>query len=122
MIGKICSISTPYYDIKSRQMKIKSRPALVIAQADVSDYNVLPVSKVSDRSKVDSTYDIPLDPNVYPKLNLTVYSFVRTHKQTVVNKQQMGRIWSDMKVDYPELYQTVTDKLESYYKQIIDNM
>lgn len=122
MIGKICSISTQYYDTKLHQMKIKSRPALVIAQADIGDYNVLPVSKVSDKSKVDVIYDVPLDPSAYPKLNLSAYSYVRTHKQTVVNRGQMSRIYGDMKHDYPNLYQTVADKIKDYNKQIIDNM
>lgn len=122
MIGKICSISTPYYDSRERQMKIKSRPALIIAQADISDYNVLPISKISDKSKIDPVYDIPIDPNKYPKLNLSVYSYIRTHKQTVTNKSQISKIWGDLKEDYPELYVAIADKIEKYNKYIIDNM
>lgn len=122
MIGKICTILTPYYDSKSKQMTIKSRPALIIAQADSSDFNVLPVSKVSDKSKIDEFYDIPLDTNIYPLLNLTTFSYVRTHKQTTVNVREIGKVFGNMKGDYPDLYQTVVDKLKAYNERIYNMM
>ena len=122
MIGKLCVSLIKCYNRATKSMEFKPRPALIIGKSDSGDYNVLPVSKVSDRSKIDPVYDVPLDPNVYPLLNLTVYSYVRTHKQTVVNYREMGRTFGDMKQDYPDLYLDVVSKLEDYNKQIFDNI
>ena len=122
MIGKLCTTLMKYYDRQLGRMAFKRRPVLIIAQSDCSDYNVLPVSKVTDRSKLDPVFDIPLDPKVYPSLNLSVFSYVRTHKQTVINAREIGTVFGDMKQDYPDLYLNVVSKLEDYNKQIFDNI
>ena len=77
MIGKICIFVSPFYDNVKKQNSFKARPCLVIGIADAGDYNVLPVSKVTNRKNIDSDYDIPIDPYNYPKLKLNDPSYVR---------------------------------------------
>lgn len=118
MIGEIRKTLTPYYDRRSRQMKIKSRPGLVIAAADAGDYVVLPVSKVSDQRRIDPDYDIKVDPAVYPKLSLACVSYVRTHKQTTIHSAEIGDRISDMRAEYEDLYLDILNKREEFSKEI----
>lgn len=118
MIGEIRKTLTPYYDRKLRQMKIKSRPGLVIASADAGDYVVLPVSKVSDQRRIDPDYDIRVDPAAYPKLNLLCVSYVRTHKQTTIHCAEIGDKISDMRSEYEDLYLAILEKREEFSKEI----
>lgn len=118
MIGEIRKIFTPYYDKVSKTQKIKSRPGLVIAAADSGDYVVLPVSKVSDQRRIDPDYDIKVDPAVYPKLNLTCVSYVRSHKQTTIHCADIGDKISDMRAEYDDLYRDVIRKREEFSKEI----
>ena len=105
-------------------MSFKYRPAVVIGIADSGDYNVLPVSTVSDPTKIDINFDIPIDPAKYPKLNLKKFSYVRTHKQTVVHMASMRAVSgnvSDIKSDYPKLFYEIMSKLEQYNKRLLNN-
>lgn len=69
MIGKSYKSMTPYYDNVTKQRKFKSRPCLVIDEADNGDYVALPISTTPDNSKIDAYYDIPLDKTKYTFLN-----------------------------------------------------
>ena len=51
-----------YYDKTKQKMSFKGRPVLIIGEADKNDYNVLPVSRVTDKKYLDPFYDIPIDP------------------------------------------------------------
>ncbi|WP_036612780.1 hypothetical protein, partial [Oribacterium sp. P6A1] len=83
MIGKAYKSLVPYYDVIAKKQKFKSRPCLIIGQADAGDYVVLPISSITDRSRVHPKYDMPLDTAKFTFL--TKDSYLRTHKQTVVN-------------------------------------
>lgn len=65
MIGKAYTSSVPYYDRQEKRQKFKSRPCLIIGQADPGDYVILPISSVSDKSKIDPVYDIPLNCSIF---------------------------------------------------------
>ena len=79
MIGKVCLFIAPFYDTTTNQNAFKTRPSLVIGEADSGDYNILPISRVTNRKYLDSDYDILVNPSIYPKLNLDVISYVRVH-------------------------------------------
>lgn len=114
MIGKICKISTPYYDSVKKRMSFKTRPALVIAQADCGDYVILPVSTITHKGNIDPDFDIPIDPSVYPKLNLNKISYVRTHKQTIAHRSSIISVISDLRTEYEELYLEILIKREDF--------
>lgn len=114
MIGKICKISTPYYDNANKKMSFKVRPALVIAQADSADYVILPISTITHKENIDPEYDIKIDPSIYPNLNLNKISYVRTHKQTIVHRASITGIISDFRTEYEEFYLDVLIKRDDF--------
>lgn len=120
MIGEIRGILTPYYDLVQNKHSFKKRPALIIAQADASDYVVLPISRVTRKQNLDIVYDVLVDPAVYPLLNLTAISYIRTHKQTIVHFSEIGKIYGDLKSNYEELYIEILEKRELFSKLITD--
>jgi len=120
LIGEVRNIRVPYYDKVKKAMGFKVRPAIIIANADADDYVVIPVSKVSDPSKIDPVYDVPVDPAQYPMLGLTVKSYIRTHKQTVVHTTLISKCLGDIKVNYEELFLEVLEKREDFSKSITE--
>ena len=81
---------------------------------------MLPVSTVSRKENLDVLYDIEIDPQSYPKLNLNSASYVRAHKQTTVHKGSLVREISDMKTEYVELYVLILEKLESFNQEVMN--
>lgn len=120
MIGKLCWSVFPFYDTHTKTNGFKKRPVLVIAGPRNNDYTVLPVSSVSIRTNIDSTYDIRVDPTNYPKLGLTKTCYVRTHKQTIVHQSSLVHPMGDMRTDYPDLYIRILELLEKFNKTVID--
>lgn len=118
MIGKIYKARTPFYDQTIQQMSYKARPALVLAKADAEDYVILPVSSISIRANIDPVYDIEIDPRLYPKLNLRNISYVRTHKQTIVHRANLGDVIGDVKSYYEDLYLEILEKREVFSNSI----
>lgn len=118
MIGEIRWSLTPYYDVTLQKNAFKKRPALLIAKADSNDYVALPVSRVTKKHNLDPIYDIPVDPQKYPKLNLPAVSYVRTHKQTVIHIAEIAGLTGDMKKDYEDLYIEVLQKREQFSQEI----
>lgn len=122
MIGKVCYSLMPYFNAAAKTNAFKSRPVLIIGVADSGDYNVLPLSRVTNSRMIDKDYDVPVSPAAYPKLNLTAQSYVRVHKQTVVNKNSIStKNMSDMKTDYPDLFIDILSKLEDYNKKLLES-
>lgn len=118
MIGEIRKVITPYYNRMTHHLEFKTRPGLIIAQSDVDDFVVLPVSKVSDHRKIDPEYDIKVDPAVYPTLSLNHVSYVRTHKQTVIHHAEIGDKISDMKSCCEDLYLEVLTKRAQFNDEV----
>ncbi|MCD9070677.1 orotidine 5'-phosphate decarboxylase [Staphylococcus chromogenes] len=83
-IGKIVNIRLPFFDIKESKISYKARPALIIGcERDQfpCDFTYLPISKINDKSKKHSLYDIEIDQENCSLLNLKyVPSYIRCHK------------------------------------------
>lgn len=120
MIGKAYWSLLKFYDRSSHKMSYKKRPILIIGQADSTDFVVLPISSVSDPTKIHSVYDVQLLPSSYPKMNLKKVSYVRTHKQTVVNIAQFDDEILDFKTEYEECFIEIMAKVEDFQKKMID--
>lgn len=120
MIGKAYVSIFKYYDSAKAKMSLKKRPVLIVGKADDTDYIVLPISRVSKRENLDEYYDVLLSPDAVPKLNLTQHSYVRTHKQSVVNIVELYREITDFKKDYMDIYLDIISKMEEFQKNLID--
>lgn len=120
MIGKIMNSVFPYYDGKVRKNKYKKRPVLVIAGPRNKDYTVLPVSTVTKKQYLDKEYDIEIDPTKYPKTKLDRLSYVRVHKQTIVNQSSIVSQISNLKEDYPDVYSKILTKLREYNELVME--
>lgn len=91
MTGKLYSSVTPFYDSKKGTNSFKRRPVLIIGGPRNNDFTVLPVSTVTRAEHIDSDYDVKVEPDKYPKLNLNRISYIRTHKQTTVHRASLTR-------------------------------
>lgn len=120
MIGKICIAIFPFYDIKLKKNLYKQRPVLIIGEAINNDYTILPVSTITKKENIDIYYDIAIDPKKYPKLNLDKYSYIRTHKQTVIYKDMIKGEISDLKEEYLEIYSDILSKLKEFNIKLIE--
>ena len=120
MIGMFCVATFPYYDTSTGRNKFKKRPMIILGQADSSDYVTLPVSKVSIKENIDDEYDLEIVCDEYPLLNLNCTSYIRTHKQTITNRNGLRTIIS-VKDTYPELWLSILQKIENFQKKIIDH-
>jgi len=120
LIGKIYSIITPYYDLRTGRNAFKSRPALILSDIRNNDYTVLPISTVSRQENRDTEYDIAIDITVYPNLNLRRNCFVRTHKQTTVHRAELGAEISDLKGSYPELFEEILQHLNQFNSELFN--
>lgn len=118
MIGEIRKALTPFFDSKTHQKSMKSRPVLILAKADSGDFTVLPVSRVTRSENIDPHYDVKVDPMVYPDLNLRDVSYVRTHKQTTIHIAEIGDKIGDMKISYEDLYLEVLALREEYSAEV----
>lgn len=120
MIGMFCVATFPYYDTSTGRNKFKKRPMIILGQADSSDYVTLPVSKVSIKENIDDEYDLEIVCDEYPLLNLNCTSYIRTHKQTITNRNGIRTIIS-VKDTYPELWLSILQKIKNFQKKIIDH-
>ena len=118
MIGEIRKALTPFYDSKAQRKSIKSRPVLILAKADSSDFTVLPVSRVTKSENIDPHYDVKVDPAEYPDLNLQYISYIRTHKQMTIHVAEIGDKIGDMKISYEDLYLEVLARREEYSAEV----
>ncbi len=120
MIGKAYWAIFKYYDSSSHRMAFKKRPVLIIGQADASDYVVLPISRVTRQEHIDQKYDFEMQVNDYPKLSLRATSYIRTHKQSVMNIGELADQIADFKLEYPDAYIEVIELIEEFQKNLID--
>lgn len=123
MIGTVCISAFKYYDSAKHRMAFKGRPVLVIGQADNSDYVVLPISRVTKRENLDAHYDYEMKPQTYAgsALQLSAVSYVRTHKQSVLNEAEITKQVMNLKQDFPEVYEEIIDLVEEFQKNLITN-
>ncbi len=78
------------------------------------------MSKISVSKNINPTYDVKIDPNTYPLSNLTVVSYVRTHKQCVIHRKDLGSEICDLKSKYEELYMDILVKRDAFSAEITD--
>lgn len=93
----------------------------MIGKADSSDYVILPISRVTNRENLDDYYDVSIEPNDVPLMNLKQCSYVRTHKQSVVHKGELIKEIVNFRQEYEEVYFDIISKVEEFQKSIIDN-
>ncbi len=120
MIGKMYWAIFQYYDISKHRMAFKKRPVLIIGEADQKDYVVLPVSRITQKAYLDMHYDFEMQSKDYPALSLKATSYIRTHKQTVVNVRELDGCISDFKKDYPDAYISVVALVEEFQTKLIN--
>lgn len=119
MIGRLYTSVFPFYDNKLHKMSYKSRPVLIVGQADQNDYVILPVSRVTNQSNLDDYYDVPLEPAAYPLANLIQKSYVRTHKQYTIHRGELVKDIVDFRSIYPDTYLDIIIKMEEFQKNLI---
>lgn len=120
MIGKAYWATFKYFDSKAHKMAFKKRPVLVIGEADRKDRIVLPISRVTRKEHLDPDYDFELDILKYPKLLLKETSYVRTHKQTVLNEGEISNCIMDFKKEYEAAYIEIMALVEEFQKNLIN--
>ena len=122
MIGKIFPSFFPYKD--KGEVKHKSRPVLIIAVPTHPDteYTVLPVASISRREFLNFEFDVNLKVGDHPKISITRDSYIRTHKQTVIYKTKIDfqKCMGNLKIDYPEKFDEVLEKLCEFETKIIE--
>lgn len=91
MIGKAYVSVFQFYNTRTNRMDFKNRPVLIVGQADSTDYVVLPISRVTNRINLDHYYDVAIEPIDVPLMNLKQLSYVRTHKQSIVNLSSLTK-------------------------------
>ncbi len=119
MIGKVCVSKAKYYDATTKKLKFKTRPVLIIGQADTSDYVALPISRITNHKNTDPTYDYPLEKATYPLLNLHDKSYIRTHKQFIVNSGEITQIICDFKLCYQNSYSSIISLVDQFQHNLI---
>lgn len=121
MIGKAYVSTFRFYDAQTKKMSFKNRPVLIVGKADAKDYVVLPISRVTNQNNLDSNYDVPIDPAAVPLMNLKQRSYIRTHKQAVVNAGELTREIVDFKKEYLGIYTDAISKMENFQKNLVKN-
>ncbi len=120
MIGKAYWATFKYFDSKAHKMGFKKRPVLVIGEADKKDRIVLPISRVTRKEHLEPDYDFELNILKYPKLPLKETSYVRTHKQTVLNEGEISNCIIDFKKEYEAAYIEIMALVEEFQKNLIN--
>ncbi len=120
MIGKMYWAIFKFYNISKHRMAFKKRPVLIIGEADQKDYVILPVSRVTKKEHLDMNYDFEMQSKDYPSLSLKATSYVRTHKQAVVNNGDLADCIADFIEEYPDAYISVIALVEEFQKELIN--
>lgn len=124
-VGKLYPSYFRYKDPKTKSIKFKSRPILIIAEPTGqfdTEYIVLPVSTLSNPIFFEKEFDIQLKVCDYSKLSISRDCYVRTHKQTTMYRSNIDfhKCIGDLKTDYPEVFSLILKKLRDYENGIIE--
>ncbi|OFL16106.1 hypothetical protein HMPREF2782_07575, partial [Anaerococcus sp. HMSC068A02] len=102
-VGCIFTVRFRYYDLRENKTKTKKRPFLIIKEENSTypiDLTVLPVSSVTNRNRLNLYYDIEINKNTYPSLNLNRdISYIRTNKVQTINEKDLISKDVDAKVN-----------------------
>lgn len=123
-IGCIYTVRFRYFDINLNRMNTKQRPFLIIKEENSThqkDLSALPISSVTNKNRLDLSYDIEIDKNIYPDLNLNKdISYIRTGKvQTINEKDLIKKVCDNFENKYPELYDKIRTKVQDYFVDIL---
>ena len=123
LIGKVVISRYPYYNSKTGKNSFKARPMLVIGTEKDTfpcDLITLPLSSVTIKQNLHSTFDIRLDDEECSMLNLDCMpSFVRVHKQTVVHSKDVSsNIVADLKGLLPQKYMFIKEVHNSFIEEL----
>lgn len=113
-IGKLVTSYVPYYDSMAQSTKCKSRPFLIIGVENKfgsTDFNVLPVSTVTNKNNLSKEFDIEISGQNQKELLLNKVSYIRCHKQTIIHRNSIGKIVSDLKSINEAVYKEVKNKV-----------
>lgn len=121
-VGELKKVRTPFYDTKTRQMSIKSRPGIVIGVVSSTDNDlvILPMSTMSAVVYIDPNYDVLISRADYPNLKRPRDSYIRTHKSTTVNEADTLATGINLKSEYPDLFVDIMAKYEEFTRKVID--
>ena len=119
MVGKAYTALFKFYDNSLQRMSYKKRPILVIGKADSNDYVMLPISRVTNSLNLSAEFDLKIEPTDVPLLNLSQTSYIRTHKQEIINRAQIDRLIVDFKTEYPDVYIECLGKVEEFQKRLL---
>ncbi|CAM3567854.1 type II toxin-antitoxin system PemK/MazF family toxin [Pseudostreptobacillus hongkongensis] len=122
MVGKIYTALFPYFNSETKKHSYKQRPVLVISEAINNDYLILPVSTITNKENIHPEFDIKIDPKIYPKLNLNKSSYIRTHRQTSIYKAMLVFEISDLRKEYPSIYEKVIYNLNKFNQRVIHDL
>lgn len=105
-IGCIYTVRFRYFDINLNRMNTKQRPFLIIKEESSTppkDLSALPISSVTNKNRLNLTYDIEINKNIYPDLNLNKdTSYIRTGKvQTINEKDLIKKVCDNFENTYP---------------------
>lgn len=120
MIEMVYVSKFQFYNKAKNRMDFKKRPVLIVSKADSTDYVVLPISRVTNQANLDTYYDFKIDPVDMPLLNLTQISYVRTHKQSIVNKSNLIKGVVNFKKEYTKEYSTIIAKVKEFQDNIYE--
>ena len=84
--------------------------------AQDSEYVVLPVSTLSNKSCYCKEYDILLEKSSLINSTLDKDSYVRAHKRTVIYKADIDftKCIVDLKKNHPPIFTEIIDKMSKY--------
>lgn len=119
MIGKAYTALFKFYDNTLQKMSFKKRPVLIIGKADSNDYVILPISRVTNSHNINAEFDLKIEPAVVPLLNLSQISYIRTHKQEIINRAQIDKLIVDFKTEYPDIYISCLEKVEEFQERLL---
>ena len=121
MTGKACISVTKYYDAKTHRHGLKNRPVLIIGHSDGSDYVALPVSRITHSENIDTSYDFPMEIEDYPDMKLVKKSYVRTHKQFIVNEKDIAKVICNFAAKYSDSYLDILARVDRFHAELMTN-
>nr|WP_241864546.1 type II toxin-antitoxin system PemK/MazF family toxin [Staphylococcus massiliensis] len=122
-IGIIAITRLPYYNIKDKKIAYKARPVLIIG-AELKtlpcDFTVLPLSSISDKSKISLEFDYEISSKDCRKYNLkNNLSFIRTHKPTTINSRDVhNKVICNLRLLDYQTYLIIEQKYHKFSKTL----
>ena len=113
----------PYYDVRTRSIKYKARPVLILKaenESGFSDFTVLPISSISNKKNINSKFDVEVTKSMYPLLKLTKDKcHIRCGKFMTIHQNDLGvPEISNLKDSYPGLWEHIISLAKEYISDL----